>query len=522
MKEDSFQTEFDTNPNNIETLEVNDVVKKNICSCCAFESKNYVNVSGLSQKLLCHCENEECKKNQNTILLNENRLFKEHKNLENVEMSNLPKFSLKVNKMVESFKFNESNLKNSNCSIDKVTKILKSLQIHPNECTNKTEIQEIIEKNPQNFYFKCEPNDYAQYYHHLISLNPSLNIDDLIYENIARIHKKSINLQDKGSILRKICFILKNKVFSRIVLRHIFDNIVYIDYDRSIDQNISEDITVIFYKYSILNQIIQQYKNSDNLFRAKDEILTNENLLLEKIKNFTNQNEISNGYFEIQDSSKANSYCYESVATTFGNQNKNQLIPRNETECSNIGKSIYDYGTSKHCVEGYNYLINTTSLDEFNKNLIKMNKLHSFIKDIDIGKDNTEVLSNIIWENTIYILEMLPIASITDSESYKNLEKSNFRKLSNAEVDLFEANCIVSLYKTIILETGQFFENRILRNSNLFSKICSTSNFLELCDAVISNFSNSKKLIEVLGSFLTKINSTSSDEMLKKLQDAAK
>lgn len=265
-------------------------------------------------------------------------------------------------------------------------------------------LRQIVEVDPAEFYFKFTPCNSQVYFKSLIEINPFLNIDDLIYDALNNLHSQS---NDSAELhLLKICFILKNKHFSRSVLIHIFENIVYSDFSSK---------NSIFYKYSILNQIIQQYYRSDYLV---EQIAITEALGIEALRT------------EVPISLPSSSIS--NVA--------NEVLESNLTDVP----------------------LNTM-LESISTALSRTKPPSSeFTRKVDLSKDNTKVLSNIIWENSFYILE-----------DNKNA---------------FESNCILSLYATIISCTGKFFENRILknilRNKGILSKIKELPSFNSFYDAV--------------------------------------
>lgn len=96
--------------------------------------------------------------------------------------------------------------------------------------------------------------------------------------------------------------------------------------------------------------------------------------------------------------------------------------------------------------------------------------------------DNALVISNLIWENTLFLLEMIDDQSIDNSL----IDKDKF--IETADPEYFEAFMIIELYTEIILRTGVFFQNRILRNIKTLAKFVKISNFDKFLHAINSNF----------------------------------
>lgn len=398
------------------------------------------------------------------------------------------------------------------------------------------ELRTTIEKYPGLFYFKIEPTLFDSYYYSLVSINGILNIDDLIYECLAKIHSKRTDLKGKGNLLKKLSFLLRNKELSREILKYIFDNVVYLDFDKSTD--FETDISLFFYKYSILNLIIQQYRR------------INEMIELYKIKkaiaNYSKRSE------EKSESTISSEQFLDKNLIEFLEMNQLDAIkfknPEQEDKSSPKDYVIRDSLDRKlQSFSYFNEKIDSWTIDELPELLTSkksiFNKDSPLIKDLDTSKDNTEVLANTIWESTFYIIENSKIpAKLIESEinSISNSEfteipaesiESKINSISNSEYteipaksielisDSMELICIITLYTTIVQETGIFLQNRILNNSSLFSKISHLPNFLIFCDSLVSNFRDSERLYKIIYPFLKRFNTTESNRILKRIEN---
>lgn len=117
------------------------------------------------------------------------------------------------------------------------------------------------------------------------------------------------------------------------------------------------------------------------------------------------------------------------------------------------------------------------------KNLEPYMSIHEqFIEELDISKDNTEVLANIIWENTILIVE-----------NYCNIIKSGIMPENEYT---FEIKVIIKMYGIIIENTSKmFYYNRIYNKITVFKQLNENDLIDEFLAIIRQNFGQKCKII---------------------------
>lgn len=217
-------------------------------------------------------------------------------------------------------------------------------------------------------------------------------------------------------------------------MKQIFDVVLYLDFENDNEMN--------FYKYKILVLIVKYYRIGDIKIegRALKSPLLNCNL-----GNMIN---------------KSNTGNMSNVNSTNDPNNVNDQISTKNGQI-NIKDDI------------------NNNLDEKKRKILQT----IFIEDkSDTSNDNVLVLSNLIWENTLFLLDMF------DEETLNNCLVDRDKIIETADPEYFEAFLIIELYTEIILQTGVFFQNRILRNIKTLSKFRKMSNFGRFIEVINQNF----------------------------------
>ncbi|ELA41739.1 uncharacterized protein VICG_01243 [Vittaforma corneae ATCC 50505] len=286
---------------------------------------------------------------------------------------------------------------------------------------NCKSLRQHAETFPELFYFIKSKDQYfmKQYIRNLVSLNPFVVIDDIIYEKLSFLDDKVVS--------RNVLFwthqLLLYRSFSRTTLKHIFNNVVYLDFEGDNEAN--------FYKYGILMEIVKQYKVGD--LRIAENAVNSE-------------------------------------------QSLHQLAAQRNSGMANSIK--------EDCA-----MIDTSELDE---DKVKDRLVDEFLDNKDVGNDNTQVLANIIWENTILILEGILCRSLDRkvhlSGVFKDFDDPN----------CFEATCIVELFSVIIENTAQFYQNRISKSVGVLQNMKSLPSFERFIEKITENFEKSEDLLNAI------------------------
>lgn len=284
-------------------------------------------------------------------------------------------------------------------------------------------LRQHVERSPELFYF-MENQDQRfvmQYIDNLVSLSPSVIIDDIIYENLSFL--------DNRIKFRNALFwthrLLTNRSFSRTTLKHIFNSIVYLDFEGGNEMN--------FYKYGILAQIIKHYKIGDLRIAERGADLSQD--------------------------------LYQ------------QAIEKDSNTSSNIKKN--DDG-----------LLDISNLHE---DRVRGRLTDELLDSGDIGSDNTQILANIVWENTILILESIPKKDLNCKIHLPEMFKG-FDGLRRCNPNCFEATCIIELFSVIIENTGQFYQSRALKNIGVLQKTKELQPFEHFIDTICKSFGKSEDL----------------------------
>jgi len=97
--------------------------------------------------------------------------------------------------------------------------------------------------------------------------------------------------------------------------------------------------------------------------------------------------------------------------------------------------------------------------------------IEAYLGSNDLGKDNANVLANIVWESTILLLENLTYTTA------------------------YEVECILEMFTVIIASTGKFFQNRISKRVEMFKSLDGSKAFKPFVDAISSSFDNSDLIV---------------------------
>lgn len=265
-----------------------------------------------------------------------------------------------------------------------------------------------IEKEPEFFYFNKELAYFPDYYRNLVRLNRILNIDDLVFDNLARLQEQQ-SRESSENILSIFHHLIRNKPFSRTVLKQIFYNVLYPDFTRE-GQLI---------KYALLAKVIQQYKMSDEAIEQH------------QAKVNTNGGQMGLAFYE---------------------QNLNFISKVSE----------------ENCTDGCLFEYTKDSFDCFHENE-------------DISKDNVQVLANLIWENTFFI-----IRNYVEKQSKPMALEVAVDGISSTDEQ--EISCILSLYTTIVSCTGRFFENRVMKHISIFEQLDELAGYSLFRECIAGNF----------------------------------
>lgn len=318
-------------------------------------------------------------------------------------------------------------------------------QIHDNtfntsekvDANQAMETRRKIDARPEMFYFlKRDASFTTLYTRNLVSLNSHIIIDDVIYEKLAGL----ANQNECQNTLFWIYQLLLNRSFSRTTLRHIFNSVVYLDFE---GHN-----SLLFCKYGILAQIIKHYKLGD--------------IRIEKLAS----------------EEKTAMFLYSENSTKGDRKDMVDGVVDGM-----VSEMVDDLKCFKLDPEESTQLI----LDQFTD---------EFLDKKDISNDNTQVLANIIWENAIFILEdILKHNLMEESTPADVFELVNFDCLDAYNSNDFEAACILELFSVIIRNTGYFYQNRICKNISLLRKMDKIPSFKAFVDAISENFEPSSNLI---------------------------
>lgn len=175
-------------------------------------------------------------------------------------------------------------LKNENSLINLIKIYLMEYkdfnELKKSELNKRINIKDYTTNSPEFFYFL---NLTDNYYSNLIRFNPNMIIDDLVIEYLYYKNKE----------MKPLYFILKNRNLNRSTLKLIFDNLVFLETLSNED---------LFYKYGILNKIINYYKISDKEQENinKDNVKVLSNLIWENLINIYKARKFEKEVIKIQ------------------------------------------------------------------------------------------------------------------------------------------------------------------------------------------------------------------------------